>query len=65
MDNFDSWKVFESTGKVQDYLKFTNQRRVNEARESFISKVEGEDSNVRKNSSDGNGHFIDEYKGIR
>ena len=65
MDNLESWKVFESTGKVQDYLKFTNQRRINEARESFVSNVEGVNLNGRKSNSDRNGHFINEYKGIR
>ena len=40
MDNLDSWRVFETTGKVEDYLKYAQEKKVNEARENFISKIE-------------------------
>lgn len=65
MDNLKNWKIFEETGRIQDYLKFTNERRVNEAMENFISKVEGEKRDGRKGNSNGNSHFINEHKGIR
>ena len=29
MDNLDSWRVFESTGRVEDYLKYTKEKRIN------------------------------------
>ena len=61
MDNLDSWRVFESTGKVEDYLKYAQEKKVNEARENFISKIEG-DNNGRDDYSGGNGNFRDTYK---
>lgn len=62
MDNLDSWKIFESTGKVEDYLKYADERRVKEACESFLSVIEGERTNGRDNHSSGNGNFLDGYK---
>lgn len=62
MDNLNSWKIFESTGKVEDYLKYADERRLKDARESFISAVEGESTNGRDNHSGGNGNFLDGYK---
>ena len=32
MDNLNSWKVFEATGKIEDYLKYADERRINTAR---------------------------------
>mgnify|MGYP003272113474 FL=1 len=61
MDNLDSWRVFETTGKVQDYLKYAQEKKVNEARENFISKIEG-DRDGRDNDGSGNGNFRDTYK---
>ncbi len=61
MDNLDSWRVFETTGKVEDYLKYAQEKKVNEARENFISKIEG-DRNGRDNDGSGNGNFRDTYK---
>ena len=61
MDNLDSWRVFETTGKVQDYLKYAQEKKVNEARENFISKIEG-DRGGRDDYSSGNGNFRDTYK---
>lgn len=61
MDNLDSWRVFETTGKVEDYLKYAQEKKVNEARENFISKIEG-DKNGRDDYSSGNGNFRDTYK---
>ncbi len=61
MDNLDSWRVFESTGRVEDYLKYTKEKRINRARENFISKIEG-DRDGRDDDSGGNGHFRDTYK---
>ena len=26
MDNLDSWRVFETTGRVEDYLKYTKEK---------------------------------------
>ena len=62
MDNLGSWKVFESTGKVEDYLKYADERRLKEARESFISAIKGEETNGRDNHSSGDGNFLDGYK---
>lgn len=62
MDNLESWKIFESTGKVEDYLKYADERRLNDARESFISAIEGGRTNGRDNHSSGNGNFFDGYK---
>lgn len=62
MDNLNSWKVFESTGKVEDYLKYADERRLKDARESFISAIESERTNGRDNHSGGNGNFLDGYK---
>ena len=28
MDNLNSWKVFEATGKIEDYLKYADERRI-------------------------------------
>lgn len=61
MDNLGSWRVFETTGKVEDYLKYAQEKKVNEARENFISKIEG-DRNGRDNDGSGNGNFRDTYK---
>lgn len=61
MDNLDSWRVFETTGKVEDYLKYAKEKRVNEARESFIFKIEG-DRNDRENDCGGHGDFRNAYK---
>lgn len=62
MDNLGSWKVFETTGKVEDYLKYADEKRVREARESFLSAVEGDKTNGRDKHSNGNGNFLDAYK---
>ncbi|MFQ9514761.1 MAG: hypothetical protein ACLRZ9_02930 [Eubacterium sp.] len=62
MDNLESWKIFESTGKIEDYLKYADERRLKDARESFISAVEGEKTNGRDNYSSGNGNFLNGYK---
>ena len=39
MDNLNSWKVFEATGKIEDYLKYADERRINKTRESFIARI--------------------------
>lgn len=62
MDNLESWKVFESTGKVEDYLKYAEERRLNQARESFLSVIEGEQTNGRDNYGNGNGNFFNGYQ---
>lgn len=62
MDNLNSWKIFESTGKVEDYLKYADERKLNEARENFISAIEGDRTNGRNNHSNGDGNFLDGYK---
>ncbi len=62
MDNLESWKVFESTGKVEDYLKYADERRLQKARENFLSVIEGGQTDDRKNYSGGNGNFRDAYK---
>ncbi len=62
MDNLESWKIFESTGKVEDYLKYADERRLKQACESFISAIEGEKTNGRENYGSGNGDFFDGYK---
>lgn len=62
MDNLSSWKIFESTGKVEDYLKYADERRLNEAREHFISAIEGEKKNGRQDYGNGDGDFLNGYK---
>ena len=64
MDNLNSWKVFESTGKVEDYLKYADEKRLNEARESFISAINGTEGekNGRNNNDNRNGNFFNGYK---
>ena len=61
MDTVGSWRVFETTGKVEDYLKYAQEKKVNEARENFISKIEG-DRDGRDDDSSRNGNFRDTYK---
>lgn len=64
MDNLSSWKVFETTGKVKDYLKYADERRVNEARESFISAINNTEGRKdgRDGYDDGNGDIVNGYK---
>ena len=62
MDNFESWKAFESTGKVEDYLKYAEERKVKDACKNFISAVEGESTNGRDDYGSGNSDFFDGYK---
>lgn len=62
MDNLESWKIFETTGKVEDYLKYAEERRLKNARESFISAIEGERADGGNNYGSGNGNFRDAYK---
>ena len=50
MDNLESWRMFESTGKIDDYLQYAKEKKFNKARENFISKIEGE-RNGRDNNS--------------
>ncbi len=61
MNNLDSWKIFESTGKVEDYLKYAKEKKINQARMDFISKIES-DKNGRDDYSSGNGDFRETYK---
>ena len=61
MDNLESWRMFESTGKIDDYLQYAKEKKINKARENFISKIEGE-RNGRDNNSDRYGDFTDTYK---
>lgn len=62
MEHWESWKIFESTGKVEDYLKYAEEKRLKNACESFISAVEGEETNGRNNHGGGNCDFLDGYK---
>lgn len=62
MDNLNNWNVFETTGRVEDYLKYADEQRMKNARESFISAIEGEGTNGRNNHGSGNGNFLDGYK---
>lgn len=61
MDNLESWRMFESTGKIDDYLQYAKEKKINKARENFISKIEGE-RNARDNNSGRYGDFSDTYK---
>ena len=61
MDNLESWRMFESTGKIDDYLQYAKEKKINKARENFISKIEGE-RNGRDNNSCRYGDFSDTYK---
>ena len=36
MDNLESWRMFESTGKIDDYLQYAKEKKINKARENFI-----------------------------
>lgn len=62
MDNLNGWSLFENTGKVEDYLKYADEQRKKDARENFISAVEGTKTNGRDNYSSGNGNFFDGYR---
>ena len=50
MDNLNSWKVFEATGKIEDYLKYADERRINKARESFIARIKDTEGIWKNNS---------------
>ncbi len=58
----NNWKQFESTGKIEDYLKYVDERKLKEARERFVSSVESDTKNGRANNGNGNGDFINAYK---
>lgn len=62
MDNKKDWNAFENTGKIEDYLKYADEERIRNARERFISVVEGTKTNGRDNNSSGNGNILDGYK---
>lgn len=62
LENLENWKIFESTGKVEDYLKYADERRLKNAYESFVSAIEGERTNGRDEHSSGDGNFFDGYK---
>ena len=62
MEDLSNWKIFESTGKVEDYLKYADERRLKNAYESFVSAIEGEGTNGRDNHSSGDGTFLNGYK---
>lgn len=62
MDNSESWKIFESTGRVEDYLRYADERRVKDACERFISQIEGGSTDGRDNHGSGNGNFFNAYK---
>ena len=61
MDIFESWKTFEKSGKVEDYLKYAGEKRQKNAYDNFISMLE-EDSDGRNNYSSGNGTLPNAYK---
>ena len=61
MEYLNSWRVFEETGKIEDYLNYAKEKKINRARENFISKLEGKE-NGRDNYSSGNGDFPVTYK---
>ncbi|MBR1740810.1 MAG: hypothetical protein IJ733_02870 [Lachnospiraceae bacterium] len=62
MDQMDCWKIFETTGKVEDYLRYADEKRINNACESFISAIESEGTDGRDNHGGRNGNFLDGYK---
>ncbi len=61
MEYLNSWRVFEETGKIEDYLNYAKEKKIKRARENFISKLEGKE-NGRDNNSSGNGDFPVTYK---
>lgn len=64
MDNLNSWKVFEATGKIEDYLKYADERRINKARESFIARIkdtEGKEDGRNSNGA-GDDNIFDGYR---
>lgn len=56
MEN-NSWKIFETTGKIEDYLKYAKEKKVDQACERFVSVLEGKDDNGRNNDGSGNSDF--------
>lgn len=62
MDNLKSWETFQSTGKVEDYLKYADEKRLRDACERFISALDSEGTDGRNNHSGGDGYILNGYK---
>ena len=35
MDNLESWRMFESTGKIDDYLQYAKEKKINQEKILF------------------------------
>lgn len=61
MKNEKKSGTFWSTGKVEDYLIYSEERK-RQACEKFISAIEGERTNDRNSNSDRYGNIFNGYK---
>ena len=55
MEYQGSSSAFWATGKIEDYLKYSEERK-RQACEKFISAIEGEKANDRNSNSNWNGN---------
>lgn len=62
MDNLESWKAFESSGRIEDYLKYAKEKKLTDAYENFISAVERQENDGRNDNSSGDSYISDVYK---
>lgn len=65
MEYFDKWKVFEATGKVEDYMEYVKEKQLH-AQNSFLAAISENGRNQGYNGGDnyssGNGTFHDANK---
>ncbi len=61
MEHRDNSSAFWATGKIEDYLKYSEERK-KQACEKFISAIEGERANDRDSYSCGDSNILDDYK---
>ena len=62
MDNLNSWKAFEGSGKIEDYLRYAKEKKLTDACERFIAVVEGQENDGRDNNSSRDSDFPNVYK---
>jgi len=63
MEYQGSSSAFWATGKIEDYLKYSEERK-RQACEKFISAIEGEKANDRNSNSNRDGNILHGYKWI-
>ena len=61
MEYQGSSSAFWATGKIEDYLKYSEERK-RQACEKFISEIEGEKANDRNSNSNWDGNILHGYK---